>query len=78
VKADYIKTELLLVNKELSKPGLLLEGEDICITGDNPDEDDERPKIAVDAEGKIVVTYERDSDAGTSTPLVYSEILSRI
>jgi len=68
------KTELLLlVNKELSKPGLLLKGEDICITGDNPDEDDERPKIAVDAEGKIVVTYERDSDAGTSTPLVYSE-----
>ena len=71
-KCEYA-TELL-INKELSSPGALFEGEDVCVTASNPDEDDKIPKIAVNYDGKIVVTYEQDKDDGsTSTPLVFSE-----
>ncbi len=44
-KCEYITEQL--VNTEISSSGVLFEGEDICITADNPDEDDKIPKIAV-------------------------------
>ena len=49
-------------------------GDDYLVSWDNPDEDDERPKITANSEGVIVLTYEASIDVLTRVnPITYSD-----
>jgi hypothetical protein len=49
-------------------------GDDYLVSWDNPDEDDERPKITANANGVIVLTYEASIDVLTRVnPITYSD-----
>lgn len=62
------------LNKPLStSPNALLAG-NVLISTDNPDEDDENPKITVDGAGNIIVVYEKVIDTFTrASDVVFSE-----
>jgi hypothetical protein len=49
-------------------------GDDYLVSWDNPDEDDEKPKITANSEGVIVLTYEASIDVLTRVnPITYSD-----
>jgi len=64
------------IHKALVTPQSL--GGDVLISSDNPDKTDETPKITMNTEGTIVVTYEKEMDALTRViPICYSKDLGQ-
>ena len=62
------------VNKVQPNPRPLSRGDDVLVSWDNPDEDDEKPKITANSDGVIVLTYEYAIDVLTRVnPLTYSD-----
>jgi len=69
-------TTLSAINKVQPNPEPLDRGADVLVSWDNPDEDDERPKITANADGVIVLTYEASIDVLTRVnPISYSDDL---
>ena len=69
-------TTLSAINKVQPNPAPLSRGEDVLVSWDNPDEDDEKPKIIAiaNSDGVIVVTYEKKVDMLSRViPISYSE-----
>ena len=65
-------TTLSAINKVQPNPAPLSRGEDVLVSWDNLDEDDEKPKIIANSDGVIVVTYEKKVDMLSRViPLTY-------
>jgi hypothetical protein len=68
------QTTLSAINKIQPNPEPVTRQGDVLVSWDNPDEDDELPKITANADGVIVITYEMSIDVLTRVnPISYSD-----
>jgi hypothetical protein len=68
------QTTLSAINKIQPNTEPITRQGDVLVSWDNPDEDDERPKITANADGVIVITYEMAIDVLTRVnPISYSD-----
>jgi len=71
---DTYTTTRLAINKVLPKQNTLVAGADVLVSSDNPDQDDEKPKMTMNKDGTIVVTYEKENDLSSRViPVAYSD-----